>query len=130
MSFVRRRSVSRLCETKQKLSMKLSLHGNTKTARKVRGFDNKHFLILRVRRHLVTQFSVSNDEKQNSKVRRRICGSFIELTPILTCQMIKTPAALSRQPYGTKFPCVERDLGDFCSNRVLRMESSDFLMMT
>jgi hypothetical protein len=39
--------------------------------------SNKHFLIRRIRRHLVTQFSVGNGNKQISQVCRTICENFI-----------------------------------------------------
>jgi hypothetical protein len=42
----------------------LSVHINTKTSRKVKGFDNKHFLIRRIRRHLVTKLSAANGKKK------------------------------------------------------------------
>jgi hypothetical protein len=50
------------------LSMVLSLHSNTRTIGRIKGLDKKHFLIRRVRRHLVIPFRVANVNKQISQV--------------------------------------------------------------
>jgi hypothetical protein len=54
-------------------------HSNTRTAKGAEGFDNKHFLICLIQRHLVTQFSVANDNRQIFRVCRTIYESYIEL---------------------------------------------------
>jgi hypothetical protein len=70
-------SVSRWCNTNKDLSMVMALHRNTRTARTIQGFDNKHFLIRHMWRHLVTQSSVANGMKQISQTYRLIHDRFI-----------------------------------------------------
>jgi hypothetical protein len=53
-----------------------------KSHQKIKSFDNKHFLIHRIRRHLVTQFSVANDKKYISQVCRTIYESYIQFRSI------------------------------------------------
>jgi hypothetical protein len=50
-----------------------------KNYQKIENFSNKHFLIRRVRRHLITQFSVANGNKHISQMCRTICRSFMQL---------------------------------------------------
>jgi hypothetical protein len=49
--------VSWWCNTNRKLS--LSVHSNKRTIRRVKGFDNEHYLVHHMWHHLVTQFSVA-----------------------------------------------------------------------
>lgn len=62
--------VSWLCNTSRKLSRILSVHGNKSTTRRVRGCDDKHFLVCHMWHHLVIQFSVANGNKEISQVCR------------------------------------------------------------
>jgi hypothetical protein len=57
-------SVSRRYNTNRKLSTTPALRSKTKTTRSAKCFDNKRFLIRRIRRHLITQFRVANSNKQ------------------------------------------------------------------
>jgi hypothetical protein len=57
--------------------MVLALHRNTRTARIIRGFHSKHFLIRHMRRHFVTQSRVANGKKQISQICRMIRESFV-----------------------------------------------------
>jgi hypothetical protein len=61
-------SVSQWCNRNRKLLIILPLHSNIRTTIRVKGFDNIHFLIHHIWCHLVTQFSVVNDDKQISQV--------------------------------------------------------------
>jgi hypothetical protein len=66
-------------------------HSNTRTARKVKGFDDKHFLNHRIRHHLVAQPSVIVGNKLISQLSmkvKQICIQ-INVTQILKYQMIK-----------------------------------------
>jgi hypothetical protein len=55
----------------------LSLQSNTRATRTVKGSDSKHFLIRRIQRRLVTQFSIANDNKQIYQQCRTLPGSFM-----------------------------------------------------
>jgi hypothetical protein len=76
-------SVSWWSNTKRKLSTILSLYSNIGSTRRVKGFDKKHFLIRRIWRHLVTSFSVANENKQLPKLCKTACESFIQLVSII-----------------------------------------------
>jgi hypothetical protein len=75
-------SVSRWCNTNRKRWPTLSLHSSARTTRRLKDFDNKRFLIRRIRYHLGTQLSVVDDNKQVSQVCRTICERFIQLRSI------------------------------------------------
>jgi hypothetical protein len=55
------------------------LHSNRRATRRVKVFDSKHVVIRHMRRHIVTQFSVTNGIKQIYQVCGRTCESFIKL---------------------------------------------------
>jgi hypothetical protein len=55
------------------------IHSKTATTRRTKGLDDRHFLIQRIRRHSVTQFSVANGNKLISQMYRTKRESFIQL---------------------------------------------------
>jgi hypothetical protein len=71
------------CNMNERLLTILSFLRNTRTARRVKGFNNRHFLICLIWLNLITHFNTANDNKQTSHLCKMIPEGFIQLHSII-----------------------------------------------
>lgn len=75
-------NVTGWCNTNSKLCMILPIHIDTRTTRRLKGFDNKLFLIRRTQPYLVIGFSNESDSWRISQMCRTIRGCYVHLFSI------------------------------------------------